>query len=225
MHVLIVFSYLCEKPLCKCFNTGIYRFAATIKNKNKIKNLISESESHIYEDDENKSNVQQMYLSKFYACFLNSAGLMRERYNGSFSMTDRPPEEFCLSPEAPSDLLSIDLLHKRSEMMNNQILHRFLWLNAHIFPTFLHDYRYYQLFICSVLCSNMLMVCMDSFVNMIICAVPHRNSKCRKYFKKVEYNSFSVCHWRQNPFCYRKIQSGSLQHCLCFPEGENMTYF
>ncbi|XP_048028753.1 AP-4 complex accessory subunit RUSC2-like [Megalobrama amblycephala] len=40
---------------------------------------------------------------------------MRERqHSDSFSMTDRPPEEFCLSPEAPSDILSIDLLHKRS---------------------------------------------------------------------------------------------------------------
>lgn len=66
-------------------------------------------------------------FNQFYVCFLNSAGVMRERQHGdSFSMTDRPPEEFCLSPEAPSDLLSIDLLHKRSEMMNNQILHRFL---------------------------------------------------------------------------------------------------
>ncbi|XP_051764451.1 AP-4 complex accessory subunit RUSC2 isoform X3 [Ctenopharyngodon idella] len=46
---------------------------------------------------------------------LQCNGVMRERqHSDSFSMTDRPPEEFCLSPEAPSDILSIDLLHKRS---------------------------------------------------------------------------------------------------------------
>ncbi|KAL2100456.1 hypothetical protein ACEWY4_004850 [Coilia grayii] len=32
----------------------------------------------------------------------------------SFSLTDRPPEEFCLSPEASSDALSIDLLQKKA---------------------------------------------------------------------------------------------------------------
>ncbi|XDV53987.1 hypothetical protein PO909_022369 [Leuciscus waleckii] len=46
---------------------------------------------------------------------MRSPCVMRERqHSDSFSMTDRPPDEFCLSPEAPSDILSIDLLHKRS---------------------------------------------------------------------------------------------------------------
>ncbi|KTF81281.1 hypothetical protein cypCar_00019027 [Cyprinus carpio] len=60
-------------------------------------------------NEEPNTNVQHTFKPRRSPC------VMRERQHGdSFSMTDRTPEVFCLSPEAPSDLLLIDLLHKRT---------------------------------------------------------------------------------------------------------------
>ncbi|XP_043106556.1 iporin isoform X2 [Puntigrus tetrazona] len=68
-----------------------------------------ETSSQVCTNEERNTNVQHILKPRISPC------VVRERQHGdSFSMTDRPPEEFCLSPEAPSDLLSIDLLHKRS---------------------------------------------------------------------------------------------------------------
>ncbi|XP_016102692.1 iporin isoform X1 [Sinocyclocheilus grahami] len=68
-----------------------------------------EASSQVCTNEEPNTNVQHTFKPRRSPC------VMRERQHGdSFSMTDRPPEVFCLSPEAPSDLLSIDLLHKRS---------------------------------------------------------------------------------------------------------------
>ncbi|KAL1266843.1 hypothetical protein QQF64_002518 [Cirrhinus molitorella] len=68
-----------------------------------------EASSQVCTNEELNTNAHHIFKPRRSPC------VMRERQHGdSFSMTDRPPEEFCLSPEAPSDLLSIDLLHKRS---------------------------------------------------------------------------------------------------------------
>ncbi|XP_067289772.1 AP-4 complex accessory subunit RUSC2 isoform X2 [Pseudorasbora parva] len=65
--------------------------------------------SQVCTNEEPKTNAHYIFGSRRSPC------VMRQRqHSDSFSMTDRPPEEFCLSPEAPSDILSIDLLHKRS---------------------------------------------------------------------------------------------------------------
>ncbi|KAG1970768.1 iporin isoform X1 [Pimephales promelas] len=60
-------------------------------------------------NEEPKNNAHNIFGPMRSPC------VMRERqHSDSFSMTDRPPDEFCLSQEAPSDVLSIDILHKRS---------------------------------------------------------------------------------------------------------------
>ncbi|ROI48937.1 Iporin [Anabarilius grahami] len=68
-----------------------------------------EMASQVCTNEEPKTNADNIFGPRRSPC------VMRERqHSDSFCMTDRPPEEFCLSPEAPSDILSIDLLHKRS---------------------------------------------------------------------------------------------------------------
>ncbi|XP_077099112.1 AP-4 complex accessory subunit RUSC2 isoform X4 [Siphateles boraxobius] len=68
-----------------------------------------EASSQVCTNEEPKTNAHYIFGPMKSPC------VMRERqHSDSFSMTDRPPDEFCLSPEAPSDILSIDLLHKRS---------------------------------------------------------------------------------------------------------------
>ncbi|XP_052423321.1 AP-4 complex accessory subunit RUSC2 [Carassius gibelio] len=68
-----------------------------------------EASSQVCTNENPNTNVQHFFKPRRSPC------VMRERQHGdSLSMTDRPPEVFCLSPEAPSDLLLIDLLHKRS---------------------------------------------------------------------------------------------------------------
>ncbi len=108
-------------------------FTEVLYNYGSYSHINSHTHRHMYKNEDWEKDGRHILwvcvwvesggsyvFNHFYVCFLNSAGVLRERRHGdTFSMTDRPPEDFCLSPQAPSDRLSIDLLHKRSEMMNN----------------------------------------------------------------------------------------------------------
>ncbi|XP_056322114.1 AP-4 complex accessory subunit RUSC2 [Danio aesculapii] len=81
----------------------------SVTSLTSITSLISLSATGWKSNEELTTNAYHIFGPKKSPC------VMREYQHGdSFSMTDNPPEEFSLSPEDPSDLLTIDLLHKRS---------------------------------------------------------------------------------------------------------------
>nr|XP_021334973.1 iporin-like isoform X2 [Danio rerio] len=81
----------------------------SVTSLTSINSLISLSTTGWKSNEDVTTNTYHIFGPKESPC------VMREHQHGdSFSMTDNPPEQFSLSPEDPSDLLSIDLLHKRS---------------------------------------------------------------------------------------------------------------